>query len=57
MDQWIWVIHQKYDYRHLGKKPFHGHIADEMRKHIDQYLPLLLRDLVGHDLEADHCLA
>ncbi len=50
-------IRQRYNYRRLGRRKFNGNIADEMRKNLVQYLPMLLRDLVGHDLEGNHALA
>ena len=46
-----------YNYRCLARRNFSGDIANELRNNISHYFPMLLRDLVGHNLEDDHRLA
>lgn len=45
-----------YNYRDLKKLP-EGKIASEMRSNLKRYMPMMLRDLVGHELKANHILA
>lgn len=47
-----------YDYRHLKKLKSSNDIESRMRSNLEKYLPMMLRDLVGHNLyDPDHELA
>lgn len=47
-----------YNYRHLQRRGLsEPEIASEMRNNLERYMPMMLRDLVGHDLNATHELA
>jgi len=47
-----------YDYRHLKDLKLSENIEPRMRRNLEKYLPMMLRDLVGHDLyDHNHDLA
>ena len=47
---------RSYNYRHV-KNRSEAEIESELRSNLERYLPMLFRDLVGHDLQSPHYLA
>lgn len=46
----------EYNYRPL-KRLVPDTIESKLRSNLERYFPMMLRDLVGHNLQANHCLA
>ena len=47
---------RSYNYRHVSNR-LEAEIESEFRGNLERYLPMLFRDLVGHDLQSAHNLA
>ena len=46
-----------YNYRYHVRNRSEAEIESELRGNLERYLPMLFRDLVGHDLQSAHNLA